>query len=295
MSRLFTIALLVALAAAGLLWSTVVEARDRIAGIPVYKKHQTPRRVTHHPAYPLKAGGDRWLFDRTRRRAQHGEFVRYSREKLPLYAGQRIDCADVALDNLLNFARDRGLRMTFKVWKNGWRYVDSASFRSFDQLKRFARQYLGAHNVTDNCKLIKPLARLSTPDAWERHVKPGDLLMWSYNKPSRRDPALPGRPTTVGHTQPIMEVVKGRSLSGTRLKVMNGDIQLSTGEALAARASWETVSRIKPVSGGASLSNYPSYNGRLFHVLQKYNWHSPTGPSDPAQPSQGPLRWRIMD
>ena len=107
--------------------------------------------------------------------------------------------------------------------------------------------------------------------------------MWSYNKPSRNDPNKPGRPTTTGHTQPIMDVQQGRTLANTRLKVMNGDIQLSTGEALPASSSFKAVSVIHPVAGGKSLSNYPQYNGQLYKVLQKYNWNRPIGDQAPPQ------------
>ena len=280
--------LLAALLLPSVAWST------KIGGVKVYKKSQTPRRVTNHRAYPLRAGGDTWLFSGAKRRAEHPNFVRYCKANLSRYEGKRIDCADVALDNVLNFAKQRGLRVTFKVWKKGWKYVDSAQLRSFDQLKTWAKRYLGAHNVTDNAKLIRPLSRLTTPEAWASKVQPGDLMMWSYNKPNRRDPNLPGRPTAVGHTAPIMEVQRGASLTNTRLKLMNGDIQLSTGEALPASTSYKTVSSIHAVEGGKSLSNYPQYNGQLFKVLQKYNWNSPIADGAPAQASQGPLRFALF-
>lgn len=214
---------------------------------------------------------------------------------MPTYQGQRIDCADVALDNLLNYAKDRGLRLTFKVYNRGWRYVDSAGFRSFDHMKRWVKTYLGAQNVTDNCKLIKPLAGLTTPQAWAEKVKPGDLVMWSYNKPNRSDAQKAGRPTAVGHTQPVMEVMAGGTLSSTRLKVMNGDVQLSTGEPLPARASTMSVSYLRPVEGRHSLSNYPQHGNTLFKVMEKYNWNDPRTAQDPAQGTQGPLRWGIFN
>jgi hypothetical protein len=275
--------------------SAEARAEESVGGVRVYTKSQTPRHVQTHSAYPLRQGGDTWLFTSASRRAQHGDFVTYCRQSLPGYAGQRIDCADVALDNLLNYAKDRGLRLTFKVWKNGWRYADSAQFQSFAQMKSWAKQYLGAHNITDNCKLIKPLAALTTPESWSENVKPGDLLMWSYNKPSRSHPGKPGLPTAVGHTQPIMDVQAGATLSNTRLQLMNGDIQLSTGEPLPAHTSTSYVEYLKPVSAGVSLSNYPQYSGQLFKVLQKYDWNQPRGPQENAQPSQGPLRWGIFN
>ena len=287
--------ILSSLLAAALLAPTAAHSYEKVGGIKVYKKNQTPRRVTNHRAYPLRQGGDTWLFSRAKRQAQHGAFVQYSKRQLPSYEGKRIDCADVALDNVLNFAKERGLRVTFKVWKGGWKYVDSAQFRSFSQLQRWAKQYLGAHNVTDNCKLIKPLAGLTTPEAWTSKVQPGDLLMWSYNKPHSTSPGKPGRPTRTGHTQPIMDVQAGSSLRGTRLKLMNGDIQLSTGEALPASTSFKTVTQIHAVEGGKSLSNYPQYNGQLYKVLQKYDWNRPIGDQAPPQASQGPLRFALFN
>ena len=281
------------LAAAVLLPSTSW-AFEKVGGVRVYKKGQTPRRVTNHAAYPLRRGGDTWLFSSSKRKAQHKHYVRYCKANLSNYEGQRIDCADVALDNVLNFAKQRGLRVTFKVYQRGWKYVDSAQFRSFGQLKTWAKRYLGAHNVTDNSKLIKPLAGLTTPAAWANKVQPGDLLMWSYNKPSSSHPGKPGRPTRTGHTQPIMDVQQGSTLANTRLKLMNGDIQLSTGEALPASTSFKAVSAIHAVAGGKSLSNYPQYNGQLFKVLQKYNWNRPIGDQAPPQSSQGPLRFALF-
>ncbi len=286
--------ILTVLIAAAVLLPSAAAWSTKVGGIKVYKKSQTPRRVTNHRAYPLRQGGDTWLFSSTKRRAEHKHYVKYCKANLTRYEGQRIDCADVALDNVLNFAKKRGLRVTFKVWKSGWKYVDSAQFRSFGQLKTWAKRYLGAHNVTDNSKLVRPLSRLTTPDAWKNKVQPGDLLMWSYNKPNRTNPNLPGRPTTVGHTAPIMEVQKGRTLANTRLKLMNGDIQLSTGEALPASTSYKAVSAIHPVTGGMSLSNYPQYNGRLYKVLQRYDWNRPIGDQAPPQASQGPLRFALF-
>ena len=267
---------------------------EKIGGVRVYKKNQTPRTVTRHAAYPLRRGGDTWLFSRASRKAQHPHYVSYCKANLSRYEGKRIDCADVALDNVLNFAKQRGLRVTFKVWKRGWKYVDSAQFSSFAQLKTWTKRYLGAHNVTDNSKLIKPLAALTTPQAWSSKVQPGDLLMWSYNKPSRGNPGKPGRPTTTGHTQPIMDVQQGSTLANTRLKLMNGDIQLSTGEALPASSSFKNVSAIHAVAGGKSLSNYPQYNGQLYKVLQRYDWNRPIGDHAPPQSSQGPLRFAFF-
>jgi len=49
------------------------------------------------------------------------------------------------------------------------------------------------------------------------------------------------------------------------------------------------------VKGGVSLSNYPQYDGRLFKVLQKYDWNQPIGSDAPPQSSQGPLRWGIFN
>lgn len=267
---------------------------ETLGGIRLYTKLETPRTVASHPAYPLKPGGDSWLFQSSTRRAQHSAFVSFSQQNLPRYEGQAIDCADVALDNLVSFAQQAGLRLTMKVYRNGWRYVDSAQFQSVDQLKQWTKQYLGAHNVTDNCELIRPLAQLSTPQAWDDSVKAGDLLMWSYNKPARTDCTKAGCPTTVGHTQPVMEVHRGATLQDTRLKVMNGDIQLSTGTPLPARSSNEYVCSIKPVTSGCSLSNYPDLAGQLFHVLQKYDWTRPIGVNDAAQACQGPVRWCIF-
>lgn len=268
-------------------------AAETLYGVKVYSKSQTPTRVTQHRAYPLKQGGDTWFFDQTKRRAMHDTFVNYCQSNLSGYVGKRIDCANLALDNLLNFAKDQGLRMTFKVYtRNGARYVDSARFNSFDQLKSWTQRFLGAHNVTDNCKLVKPLAGMNSPEAWSC-VKSGDLLMWAYYKPGA-DPTKPGRMTTVGHTQPIVGVQRGATLDSTYLKTINGDIQLSTGEQLPAYTTNKYVRSIHPVEGGHSLSNYPQNNGQLFKVLQHFDRSRPIGDGAPPQPTQGPVRWGIF-
>lgn len=267
---------------------------ESLYGVRVYSKSQTPRNVRSHPAYPLKEGGDTWFFDQANRKQMHKKFVSYCKAKLPGYVGQRIDCANLALDNLVNFAKDQGLRLTFKVYtRNGARYIDSAQFRSLDHLKRWTQRFLGAHNVTDNTKLVKPLTSLSSAEKWQQSVKPGDLLMWAYYKPSSSNSAVTGRMTTVGHTQPILKV-RGANMSQTVLETINGDIQLSTGEQLPAYTHDKRVRDIHPVEGGKSLSNYPDYNGRLFKVLQHYNRSTPAGSGAPAQPSQGPVRWGIF-
>jgi hypothetical protein len=268
---------------------------ESLYGVRVYSKSQTPRRVQNHRAYALKPGGDTWLFDRTNRKAMHKKFVSYCKTNLGGYVGKRIDCANLALDNLVNFAKDQGVRMTFKVYtRNGPRYVDTASFRNFDHLKSWTQRFLGAHNVTDNTKLVSSLNSLTSANKWSKRVKPGDLLMFAYYKPNSSNSALPGRMTTVGHTQPILKVRRGWNRSNTTLETINGDIQLSTGEQLPAYTHDKRVGDIHGIEGGKSLSNYPAYNGQLFKVLQHYNRRNPIGAGAAPQPSQGPVRWSIF-
>jgi hypothetical protein len=285
-------------AAAALLFSLVLpnegRAADYLGGQRVYTASEMCRTIKSHPAYSLCSTGKTWWKSASERAKQGKAYSTYAATNLPSYEGQKMDCANVALDCLSGFCKTQGLRLALKVWvpQKGYRYIDSAGFQSFSGFQTFLKNFVGAHGITDNAKLIRPLSSFKTPDDWAKLVRPGDLLMWSYNHASSTDPTRPGRPTTVGHTQPIMEVQAGSALDSTFLKVMNGNIHLATGEPLSAFSSSEWVSSLKPVEAGHSLSNYPTES--LYKVMQKYDSSKPIAEGEAPQAGQGPLRWSVF-
>jgi hypothetical protein len=269
-------------------------ASDLLGGQRVYTASEMCRSLTCHPAYSLCKTGTSWWKSSAERAKQHKAYVGYAQTNLPSYEGKPMDCANVALDCLAGFCKSAGLRLALKVWvpQKGYRYIDSAGFKTFDTFNSFLKTYLGAHGITDNSSLIRPLSKFKAPSDWSTLVQPGDLVMWSYNHPSDASAQKPGKPSTVGHTQPIMEVQAGSALDSTYLRVMNGDIHLATNTPLPAWSGYEAVSGLKPVESGHTLSNYPGKT--FFKVMQRYDSSKPIAVGAPAQSSQGPLRWSIF-
>jgi hypothetical protein len=97
------------------------------------------------------------------------------------YAGE-IDCADLALTSLVEYAYESDLPLKLKYYGHGWKTYDSTSHPEKEEFKRLITRNMGALNVIDNSHAI-PLADAAA----------GDLIM------SRWDSRL-------GHTRIIYEI-----------------------------------------------------------------------------------------
>ena len=93
-----------------------------------------------------------------------------------------IDCADLALASLVEFAYENGLRVKLKYYDKGWKPYDSSAEPSKDAFKRLVMRNMGALNVIDNTHSIS----LSEAAA-------GDLIMTKWD-------------ARLGHTRIIYEL-----------------------------------------------------------------------------------------
>ena len=103
------------------------------------------------------------------------------------YAGE-IDCADLALVSLVEYAYENALPLKLKYYDHGWKTYDSASHPDKEEFKRLVTRNMGALNVIDNSHAI-PITEASA----------GDLIMsrWDsrlgHTRISARSPRSPAR------------------------------------------------------------------------------------------------------
>ncbi|HVY47761.1 MAG TPA: hypothetical protein VHB21_17855 [Minicystis sp.] len=84
---------------------------------------------------------------------------------------EKIDCADLALASLVEFAYPRQLPIKLKYYKGGhWEKYDASDYPSMKDFESVVRQNMGALNVIDNTVPIK------VGDA-----APGDLIMTKWS------------------------------------------------------------------------------------------------------------------
>lgn len=97
--------------------------------------------------------------------------------------GERIDCADLAISALIEFASKNKLPVKFKYFQGGWKWMDY--YPATDNAAIFrkkAMRMLGALNVIDNTKSI-PVGS----------ARPGDFIMSKWN-------------SSLGHTRIIYSI-----------------------------------------------------------------------------------------
>lgn len=84
---------------------------------------------------------------------------------------QKIDCADLAIATLVDFAQKEKLPLKFKYYKHGWQWFPFDPEKDDAQkFKQSAMSMFGALNIIDNTKIIQI-----------GFAKPGDFIMskWS--------------------------------------------------------------------------------------------------------------------
>lgn len=100
---------------------------------------------------------------------------------------RRIDCADLAIASLVDFAAEGSLNIRLKYYAGGWKWYEfDPKSDDAPQFKSKAMRMLGALNVIDNTEPI--LIGLA---------QPGDLIMSRWS-------------TTLGHTRIIHSITQDR-------------------------------------------------------------------------------------
>lgn len=110
------------------------------------------------------------------------KYQEFARVYVAAYS-QKIDCADLAIAALVDFAKKEGLPIRFKYYDKSWRWVafDPANDDA-QEFKKRAMVMFGALNVIDNTKGI-PIAA----------ARPGDFIMSKWNN-------------SLGHTRVIHSI-----------------------------------------------------------------------------------------
>ena len=117
-----------------------------------------------------------WTNDMIRR------YQAYTADYISRY-GEKIDCADLALASLIDFAYASGLPVNLKYFSKGWKYYTSRDY-SRDDYKRVVLDNLGALSVIDNTQAIEPA-----------EAGPGDLIMTKHD-------------SRLGHTRVIYSIAQ---------------------------------------------------------------------------------------
>lgn len=121
-------------------------------------------------------------------------YQQYAKSYIASYA-TKIDCADLAIAALVDFATKRKLPVKLKYYSNGWHWMNfEPGSMDSNKFKKTAMLKLGALNVIDNSKPI-PISM----------AKPGDLIMSKWNP-------------TLGHTRIVYSVK--RELKSKKYKVI---------------------------------------------------------------------------
>ncbi len=84
---------------------------------------------------------------------------------------QKIDCADLAIVTLIEFAKQETLPVKFKYYKDGWHWLNySPQTDNAQEFKKKAKMMLGALNIIDNTIKVQ----IQT-------AKSGDFIMSKWN------------------------------------------------------------------------------------------------------------------
>lgn len=95
---------------------------------------------------------------------------------------QKIDCADLAIATLVEFANKESLPIKFKYYNSGWQWITFSPKDDAQKFKKQAMDMLGALNVIDNTIKVSIAA-----------AKPGDFIMSKWNN-------------SLGHTRVIHSI-----------------------------------------------------------------------------------------
>jgi hypothetical protein len=150
-------------------------------------------------------------------------YRRFAKQYISTYS-EKIDCADLALASLIEFAYESGLPVKLKYYDKGWKPYDSAAEPSKAAFKELVMRNMGALNVIDNTHPIK----LADAGA-------GDLIMSKWD-------------TRLGHTRIIFDIVPESAAQTPDYRVVwfQGNLP-----AVVPQKREELFSRIESVYGGS--------------------------------------------
>ncbi len=111
-------------------------------------------------------------------KAKYHQFARFY---VAAYS-QKIDCADLAIATLVEFAKKESLPIKFKYYDKGWQWITFLPKDDAQKFKKYAMNMLGALNVIDNTIKVSIAA-----------AKPGDFIMSKWNN-------------SLGHTRVIYSI-----------------------------------------------------------------------------------------
>lgn len=197
-----------------------------------------------HP-WALRSDGASWFASRAGIAAAKREFHEFSARNLRRYLneGRKLDCADVALHNLIDFLAATGRRGAMKIYDHGPKYIDSADFRSKEEFTRFVLHNMGALHVIDNMKPVLLANKVRGPQDLEK-IQPGHTRMKVHIPRVTAGRHRKGVPE-MGHTEPIVGVEIGDSLENSWLRIIYGNFD--QGHALQVRSKTLNVAQeIKP-------------------------------------------------
>ena len=145
----------------------------------------------------------------------------------------KIDCADLAISSLVDYAAKEKLPVKLKYYDKGWKWLNfDPSSDKASTYKKKAMQMLGALNVIDNSKSIA------------LHLaKPGDLIMSKWS-------------STLGHTRIIYSTQLDKKTGETSVTWYQGNLP-----PVVPVKKQENFSSINGVYGGTPRRrNFDQFN-----------------------------------
>jgi hypothetical protein len=145
----------------------------------------------------------------------------------------KIDCADLAIASLVDYAAKESLPVKLKYYNGGWKWLNfDPKTDKASEFKNTAMKMLGALNVIDN---TKPIAL--------HLAKPGDLIMSKWS-------------TTLGHTRIIYSTVLDKKTGETSVTWYQGNLP-----PVVPQKRQENFSSIHGVYGGTPRRwNFEQFN-----------------------------------
>lgn len=148
-------------------------------------------------------------------RTSLSDLTRFTRQFIPdfIATGQRIDCADLAIELWIRFSEQHGIQANFRIWHSDerqYRIHTKNQFRTTQSFVRYVQSNLGARGL---------IAITHSVPGGHRAAAAGDVFLWEYvhDVTTRRH--------RWGHTQILYEVARGLGGPDTdEIKVVQGSL-----------------------------------------------------------------------
>lgn len=139
----------------------------------------------------------------------------FTRQFIPNFiaTGQRIDCADLAIELWIRFGEQHGIQANFRIWhtdEKQYRIHRRNQFRTTQSFVRYVQSNLGARGLIENTHPVP---------GGHRAAVAGDVFLWEYFH------EVTNRRHRWGHTQILYEVIRGPSGPDTdEIEVVQGSL-----------------------------------------------------------------------